>query len=165
MNTFLPYLRRTGFASLLISLFFATNAHAQLATGLPPAPPPTMSNCASDFLRNKIPAAQMQAFEQRIYSKALERNGSRSSGDTTRYTLPVVFHIIHENGPENISDANIWDAVSLLNAAFKHAPPYTPAGGVDINIDFCLSSSAITRNVSPLTDLVMETGNSSLKTI
>ncbi|MBL7981665.1 MAG: PKD domain-containing protein [Flavobacteriales bacterium] len=33
--------------------------------------------------------------------------------------IPVVFHIIHNNGPENISDAQVYDAVRVLNDDFN----------------------------------------------
>ena len=37
----------------------------------------------------------------------------------TVYIIPVVFHVIHEGGPENISDAQIKDAVRILNEDFR----------------------------------------------
>lgn len=38
---------------------------------------------------------------------------------TTNYTIPVVFHILHLNGSENISDAQVEDAVNNLNIDFS----------------------------------------------
>lgn len=35
------------------------------------------------------------------------------------YTIPVVFHIIHQNGPENISDAQVFDEVRILNEDYR----------------------------------------------
>ena len=35
------------------------------------------------------------------------------------YTIPVVFHILHEGGPENISDAQIYDQVRILNEDYR----------------------------------------------
>jgi PKD repeat protein len=35
------------------------------------------------------------------------------------YTIPVVFHIIHEGGPENISDAQIYDAMRCINEDYR----------------------------------------------
>ena len=35
------------------------------------------------------------------------------------YTVPVVFHIIHEYGTENISDAQINDAMAILNIDYR----------------------------------------------
>ncbi len=37
----------------------------------------------------------------------------------TIYTVPVVFHILHNNGVENISDAQIQDALNILNRDFR----------------------------------------------
>lgn len=35
------------------------------------------------------------------------------------YIIPVVFHILHDHGSENISDAQVLDAVSILNEDFR----------------------------------------------
>lgn len=51
----------------------------------------------------------------------LERSKHYSpSGDREEiYIIPVVFHIIHENGVENISDAQIMDQMAILNRDFR----------------------------------------------
>lgn len=38
---------------------------------------------------------------------------------TTVRVIPIVFHIIHEYGTENITDAQIYDQVAILNRDFK----------------------------------------------
>jgi PKD repeat protein len=43
----------------------------------------------------------------------------RGGGDDELYIIPVVFHVIHDNGEENISDAQIHDAMENLNADFR----------------------------------------------
>ena len=35
------------------------------------------------------------------------------------YTIPVVFHILHNGGTENISDAQVADALAILNRDFR----------------------------------------------
>src|SRR4051812_14866269 len=35
------------------------------------------------------------------------------------FTIPVVFHILHVGGQENISDAQVQDAVSILNRDYN----------------------------------------------
>ena len=35
------------------------------------------------------------------------------------YTIPLVFHVLHNGGPENISRAQIEDAVAILNRDFR----------------------------------------------
>ena len=43
----------------------------------------------------------------------------------TVYTVPVVFHVLHEGGPENISDAAIVAALNQVNADFARTSPDT----------------------------------------
>jgi PKD repeat protein len=51
------------------------------------------------------------------HTKDYTQNKSRS--DRSVYVIPVVFHIIHDFGVENISDAQIVDAVKILNEDFR----------------------------------------------
>ncbi len=39
------------------------------------------------------------------------------------YTIPVVFHILHEGGTENISDAQVYDEVRILNEDYRKLNP------------------------------------------
>ncbi len=43
------------------------------------------------------------------------------------FTIPVVFHVIHEYGAENISKAQIEDAVRILNLSYQKLNPDTTA--------------------------------------
>ncbi len=43
----------------------------------------------------------------------------RTSTSPATYTIPVVFHILHTGGAENIQDAQVNDAVSILNRDFR----------------------------------------------
>jgi PKD repeat protein len=43
----------------------------------------------------------------------------RKSGSGVIYTIPVVFHILHTYGTENISDAQIEDAVNILTRDYN----------------------------------------------
>ncbi|HNM24667.1 MAG TPA: hypothetical protein PKL15_04520, partial [Saprospiraceae bacterium] len=55
-------------------------------------------------------------------------------------TLPVVFHIIHNNGIENLPDDRIQAALDQVNDAFAHAGYFSSAGdGYDTGIRFCLA--------------------------
>ncbi|HMH24420.1 MAG TPA: M43 family zinc metalloprotease [Puia sp.] len=73
--------------------------------------------------------------------------------------LPVVVHIIHNNGAENISDAQVMTAIQHLNEAYANSGYYDPADGVNTNIQFCMAergpdnnpTNGITRDVSPYT--------------
>lgn len=37
----------------------------------------------------------------------------------TLYTIPVVFHVIHQGGTENITDAQVFDAMRILNEDYR----------------------------------------------
>lgn len=39
--------------------------------------------------------------------------------DDTTLVIPMVFHVLHMNGPENISDEQIFDAVRILNEDYN----------------------------------------------
>ena len=65
----------------------------------------------------------------------------------TVYTIPVVFHVLHLNGPENISDAQINDAVYILNRDFRKLNPDTnlivnefKSLAADVSFEFRLAS-------------------------
>jgi hypothetical protein len=73
--------------------------------------------------------------------------------------LPVVIHIIHNNGQENISDAQVKQGIKYLNNAFAASGFYITNGSTNTHIQFCMAerdpdgnaTSGITRNVSAYT--------------
>lgn len=90
------------------------------------------------------------------------------------FTLPVVVHVIHNNGSENISDIQIDQALANLNEAFSHSGPYKSKGeGFNTEIQFCLArrtfdnnaTTGVNRIVSGLTNLTMETEDQALKNL
>lgn len=67
--------------------------------------------------------------------------------NTTTYIIPVVVHIIHNGGPENISRAQVLDAIARLNEDFRRLNPDTGNtrpiwNGIaaDMNIEFRLAT-------------------------
>lgn len=77
------------------------------------------------------------------------------------YVLPIVFHIIHENGPENIPDADVQRSVGFLNQALANTDYYDPTTGANTQIQVCLAqrtpdnlpTNGIDRVESPLTSI------------
>ena len=59
---------------------------------------------------------QSLAFSQLERETALYQN---SGARDEVLTIPVVFHVIHNNGPENISSAQIYDALEVVNRDFN----------------------------------------------
>ncbi|MCB0531106.1 MAG: gliding motility-associated C-terminal domain-containing protein [Saprospiraceae bacterium] len=95
------------------------------------------------------------------------------SASPVSYTLPVVVHIIHQNGAENITDAQVQQGIQHLNAAFANSGYYDGGNGFSTPFQFCLAtrtpdgltSTGINRVESPLTYVVKETEDLSLKNL
>ncbi|MBP7155918.1 MAG: T9SS type A sorting domain-containing protein [Flavobacteriales bacterium] len=104
--------------------------------------------------------AELESFTQNFQQSA-ERGGG------SLYIIPVVFHIIHNNGPENIGNDQIFDVMRVLNEDFNKQNSdwdnvvltFLDRVG-DIGIEFRLATidpsgnctNGITRTVSALTN-------------
>lgn len=87
-------------------------------------------HCGSTEAMNKIFIANPElkkAFLEREAVSALQDQQAFATGYSNNvgkqllpiYTIPVVFHIIHQGGNENISDAQVFDAMRILNEDFR----------------------------------------------
>jgi len=56
-------------------------------------------------------------YEQEI--QEIIKNQSHGGSRSAVYVIPVVFHIVHTGGPENISDEQVYDAVNILNRDYQ----------------------------------------------
>lgn len=80
--------------------------------------------------------------------------------NTVQY-IPVVFHVMHLNGPENMSDSIIQSELDKVNAYLSNSAPYYNANAINSNIQLCLASSdplgnpttGITRHYTAYTDV------------
>ncbi len=76
-------------------------------------------SCGIDKQRQKLIAENPQIKED--YEKLLHRyteNRIVNGKSTTVRIIPIVFHVVHEYGVENISDQQVQDAVRILNEDF-----------------------------------------------
>jgi hypothetical protein len=135
-----------------------------------PANPPYL-HCATDEMMQARPALllQQQALEQTLLQ---QKSDPSAKSAALPHVLPVVVHIIHNNGSENITDAQVFTAIEHLNQAFAHEGYYAQQGdGVNTQIQFCLArrtpdgqlTNGITRTASTLTEMVKETQDQALK--
>lgn len=153
-------MRNFSFRSLLTGTLLAAatlGAHGQ-------APRP----CGTDqAMREALGAGYdswWQGYRQQL--EALSRNPPGSAPVGPRFIVPVVMHIIHDNGSSNISDAQVYDAMRILNEVFQEADPdtaqvipYFKSRIGNANLEFRLAkldpqgncTSGITRHYSPLT--------------
>lgn len=132
--------------------------------------------CKQHIVQAQLPYSEereqrMIAFDQ---EQKLIQQQMKQQGPTRQiFKIPVVFHIVHYNGDENISNEQIDDAMKVLNRDFRKlnadtatvdyefnpnnpSPAAIPA---DIEIEFVLATKApdgtcfngVTRTVSPTT--------------
>lgn len=137
-------------------------------------PKGTPHNCGFDAIRNQQlnenPQIQIliDNLEKEYQSYILAGDKTENPPD---FILPVVVHIIHNGGAENISDTQIEQAIQDLNEAFENVGYYNPNTGVDTKIQFCLSkqdpdgnpSTGINRVQSSLTNMTLETQDLAVK--
>ncbi|MBK8806519.1 MAG: PKD domain-containing protein [Bacteroidales bacterium] len=117
----------------------------------------------SDVLFKEGERKIMKAIDYKIWQEVYE---SRKRADAS-YVIPVVVHIIHNNGSENITDAQIIKGIKHLNDAFAN----TLGGGVNTDIQFCLAvqdpdgkpTTGINRIVSSLTNMDSQTQDQMVK--
>lgn len=126
----------------------------------------------SQHLRMK----EMQQKDPERFASVVRGTASQQSKGTpidtekatgVEYTIPVVFHILHNSGAENISDAQIADALAILNRDYRRLNAdannvYTTFQGMptDAEINFVFATvapngacfSGITRTVSTQTN-------------
>ncbi|HRG64881.1 MAG TPA: M43 family zinc metalloprotease, partial [Saprospiraceae bacterium] len=108
--------------------------------------------CGSDDFFNLYETETEETY-RRIDSWIFERND-------VEYILPVVIHVIHQSGPENISLAQIEQGIKWLNDAFSNQGVYQNNNGVNTKIQFCLAkrsesghaTDGVNRIYSPLTN-------------
>lgn len=81
-------------------------------------------------------AMQMMMQQSPTYQDDLKKFDEESGGQTscvnnTPYLIPVVFHVLHNNGPENVSEAQIDEALAQMNLQFAGGE-----GGFNTQIQF-----------------------------
>lgn len=129
--------------------------------------------CGSDAVNNAAeannPAASQARQQLADFTADYIKNNPPSyfrSSNTVQYIIPVVFHVIHNYGPENISDAQIYNEIQNLNRNYQGMRTDTAAVYftfkpiiADVQIEFRLAqldpngncTNGIERIVSPLT--------------
>ena len=137
------------FSTLLLSQVFFLTAQVK-----PFDPTNARDGEAVEYcLTHKKMAALMQIPE---YVKSLELDALEvieppkgSTEKATVYKIPVVFHVLHNNGIENITDEQIFDALTILNRDYRllnadanNVQSEFAGMPADIEVEFLLATKA-----------------------
>ena len=80
------------------------------------------AQCLTDQFHQKAKALHPNIIqEEKDFNNSIAQTSA--SKRATKYIIPVVFHVIHTNGPENISKAQIEDQIKILNQDFSYTNP------------------------------------------
>jgi len=92
--------------------------------------------------------AMMEIYLQEQQNEQENKN-KESYEKATLYKIPIVFHVLHNNGIENISDEQIMDALAILNRDYRRLNAdadivQTDFQGMptDVEIEFVLATKA-----------------------
>jgi PKD repeat protein len=128
--------------------------------------------CATDSLTFQTLLEKPEIIEKALKNRAFlneftkQFSESQVSRNGDPYIIPVVFHVIHNYGPENISDAQIYDGIEQANIQLRKLNADTTdivdafkSIAADTEIEIRLAqidpngncTSGITRTVSTLT--------------
>jgi hypothetical protein len=149
------------FILLLLSCLLGTDLFAQ-----------NTPFCATDEMHHRLFADRpdlnpgIKRAHERLTQFTVDFEKSEQTKGGGPYIIPVVFHIIHNGGPENINDSQVLDAIKQVNLQFRRLNADTneivtefKQLAADCNIELRLAqldpngncTSGITRTVSPLT--------------
>ncbi len=89
-------------------------------------------HCYTTEVYNKLVQAHPEILKRRNELEQYTRTYDKNNSDRNRvngqvYIIPIVFHVIHNNGGENITDAQIEDQVRVLNEDYRKRSSDTAA--------------------------------------
>jgi len=114
--------------ALLFSLFSIAQSQQQVVNDGPDAVRYCDVHGAFERLIADNPGIEGEIEDSERELEQFTRNFEESGLANSRvdYIIPVVFHIVHANGQENIADEQIYDAIRILNEDFN-------LGNIDIS--------------------------------
>jgi PKD repeat protein len=137
MKRILPFVVSLSF-TILFGNAFAQNNH-------PPKKCYAVESMQQDFQKHPELVLKYQEEQKKIENFVSQNQNPQRSG--TKRIIPVVFHVIHEGGIENISKAQIEDQLvrlnkdfSLNNTDFSQVPACHAAVAADCEVEFRLAT-------------------------
>lgn len=101
---------------LLSSIFF----FAALAPAVSQEKHCGTTEASKELYRDHPELIQKQTeYNTALHQKIVAKRALKNSTSDQVYIIPVVFHVIHTNGTENISDEQIQDQINILNRDYR----------------------------------------------
>ena len=79
--------------------------------------------CGTDQEYQKLVETHPELIQaEKDYEKSIQQHlnfGQTKDGDTDVLIIPVVFHVLHEYGIENITNEQIYDAINIMNRDYR----------------------------------------------
>lgn len=137
---------------------------------------PGAFTCATDHMNDRLHKQHRQTMDfHQLLERTWYRRLSRGNPNHARslYVIPVVVHLVHNNGPANLTDVQVRQTIAAMNDGMRNRGVFDPNTGVDVEIEFCLAqqdpagnpSTGITRTLSPLGSVVLETQDLAMKNL
>lgn len=120
-------------ALMLLALTFTTSLSAQRNCG-------AMEHLEMEMENDSKRAIKLQRIEEQTRN-FIQNTDARAVNCII--TIPVVVHVVYNNGTENISDAQVQSQIDVLNADFRRTnsdADNTWSQAADTEIEFCLAS-------------------------
>lgn len=119
--------------AFLMALFAVTEVAAQQSE-------PCYFDVYQRSHRERIAATERKIQQQLQLGAPNQTNAMHASHLPNLKIIPVVVHVIHNGGTENISNAQIQSQIDILNEDFRRkAGSHGFGNGVDAEIEFCLA--------------------------
>jgi len=154
------YMNKFTLSIIFLLSFFNLNAQVNFCASTRPSKDSPNENALLDK------EAKMNSILYHYLSNNTNLHGSP-------FVIPVVFHVVHQNGPENVPDSILLVELDSLNAFFSNSAQYFSPLGINTNIQFCLASvdpygnptTGITRDTSRFTVIADAGGDIKLKNV
>ena len=105
--------------------------------------------CGTDKIQQQLKASN-PSFDAHMHASMLKAASGKSNAQKSTLFIPVVVHVIHDNGTGNITDEQVADALRVLNLDYNRQnadavatrnttnAPFAPVAG-DMQVEFKLA--------------------------
>jgi len=138
-------LRRSA-RPLLLAAFLAGFAALPARGQAPPPADPTVESCGSEAHLEALLAADPAMAARRAAAEAMVQQAQAkgiipmpTASSNVVYTIPVIVHVVHSGGVENISYPQILSQIAAANRDLQNLPGNAPPAN-DCQIQLCLAT-------------------------